>query len=433
MRWKPVSLALVAAVAMTCLFIGLVLGPDNSSKRTLPDGTVLVLSGLRIGRTNIYSHGTLLSKTIGRFAPSNGLAICGFKLQRPEKISVIGREGSEVLSAELTVLRSSRRPNSFESPPFYRKYRWLVYGEDQFTFVKEFNDSRMYPRAMFPSIWAESFPRDSQLLHFRLEERESPENRDWREVTTFVLRNPKPAAIQPWQPQSSPRLNLAQGLEAEIGELTVRQEPIHPKDIWDWLGLLPVRVVQNGIIVTNWGIHSGPVWDASGNLDYFTFSKTITNYWMVYRMFRPLDPTRPWRFRVHFARDSDFPQTNLFSFTVPAALKGTIRTNFDRLPVEIDYVNQTMLRVELASKPADRRVTFVSAFDDDGTNLDDQSGSWGQHQFWRSLKLPAPVQVHATVAIHPDYPAEFTLQPRYEKPPAYPGAGTARRGGRSGQ
>jgi len=52
--------------------------PDNNLKQALPDGTVLILSGLKVGRTNTYTHGTLLSRTLGRFAPSKGLTLAGF-------------------------------------------------------------------------------------------------------------------------------------------------------------------------------------------------------------------------------------------------------------------------------------------------------------------------------------------------------------------
>ena len=82
-----------------------------------------------------------------------------------------------------------------------------------------------------------------------------------------------------------------------------------------------------------------------------------------------------------------------------------------------------MLSVELTNKPAGVRLSFVSAVDDQGNNLDDWSGSWGQHSFWKSLKvmnwLIGPGQrrageVHATVAIRPEYEIEFTLRPRNE-------------------
>src|SRR3954469_13284482 len=54
----------------------------------------------------------------------------------------------------------------------------------------------------------------------------------------------------------------------------------------------------------------------------------------------------------------------------------------------------TTLAVELRTKPENTRLTFVEARDDDGLNLDNSSGSFGQHLFWRYLKLQRPANVH---------------------------------------
>lgn len=413
MRWKIVHSFLI----LICFVIGVALWPDNSSKQTLPDGTVLILSGLQIGRTNVSTHGTWLSKTLGRLAPAKGVTVAGFKLQRPSKITFSGPEGSEVLSAQIQLLPGSPRENSFVSPPFYRKFRLLIFGDDDFTFLREFDGFKKQTDGLFSYVRAWSFPRDSRLLHFRLEERDNWDSGDWREVTTFVLKNPQAPRIESWRPAHFPRFALAGSLDVEVGELTVQHKPINPTDIWTSMALLPVRVRNNGQVVTNWGIRDGRIWDASGNFDYFTFSKVITNDWMVNRMFRTLDPTKLWRFQVNFALDSSFPAANLFSFTVPWPLTGTIQTNLGGFPFRIGYVNTDMLSVELMKKPMETRLTFVIAVDDEGKNLYNDSGSWGQHLFWAGLKLSVskPAQVHATVAIHRNYQAEFTLQPRYER------------------
>lgn len=161
--------------------------------------------------------------------------------------------------------------------------------------------------------------------------------------------------------------------------------------------------------------------DASGNYDSFTFSKVITNDWMVYRLFRVLDPSKDWRFQVSFAQDSNFPATNLFSFTVPWPLSGAVQTNLGGHACRIAFVNTDMLSVELPDKPGQTRLTFVNALDDQGVNLDNRSGSWGQYTFWKSLNLSKPAQIHAIVAIHENHEAEFTLQPRYQRPAKPPG------------
>ena len=409
------------------LTAGLALWLPKGSKQTLSDGTILVLSGVKIGRTNVYTHGTLLSKLIGRFAPAKGITFGRFKLQPPIKIT-IGGEPMETVCAEVQLLHagSPRRELSFISPAFYRKFRLLVSGDDDFVFVQEFDRFKLPPDGTFGYFSARSFPRDSRLLHFRLEERDDSNKRDWREVTTFIVKNPSRASIQPWKGEHSTRFKLDSSLDVEVGELVVRHEPIHPIDIWEYLALLPIRITNNTQAVTNWGIREGTVEDASGNFDHFTFSKIMTNDWMVYRMFRPLDPTKPWRFNVKFAIDSDFPKTNLFSFVVPFGLTTSIRTNLGGQPVEIGFVNSDMLSVQLTNKPAATRLTFVTATDDGGNNLDGRTGSWGQHSFWRRIERPPTPQIHVTVAIHPTYPATFTLLPRLERKPEIQKASSSR-------
>jgi hypothetical protein len=407
-KWMTLALLLV------CLAAGLAFWPGNSSKQVLGDGTVLVLSGAAIGQTNIYTHGTFLSKTIGRFAPSNGVTVAGYKLQRPESVALTGSDGCEILSAQIHLLPGSPREGAFFAAPFHRRYRLLISGDNGVTFVKEFGGFKKEPDGLFSYIRAESFPRDSRRLHFRWEERDKPQGRDWREVATFVVKNPKPAPTESWKIEDSPRIKLSDGVEAQIGQLSISPEPIHRDDIWETTALLPVRVMDHGQIRANWGVHYGPMWDASGNHEAFTFGKVVTNDWMVYKIFRPLDPTKPWRFQVNFALDSDFPETNLFSFTVLCPMTGAMQTNLGGFPVKIDYAHQDFLEVELLTHPPDVRLSFVSAVDETGTQIQSAGGSWGQHNFWNYLRLSTPVQVHVTVAISKNYGAEFILQPHYD-------------------
>jgi hypothetical protein len=419
MKRKVAALILIATIC-----IGFLIWRDNSSEQKLPDGTVLVLSGVKVGHRNNYSHGTRVSKVLSRLAPSNAIHVAGLKLQRPQLVGRSAPEGCELLTAELWLGPGSPQEKTFTSPPFYRKHRWLISGDDDgdFAFVNEFNESRKYEDGLFSLICAETFPRTSPRLHFRLEERQTNNTRNWQEVATFVVNNPKRARVEPWKPEHSPRLKLADGLDAEIGELSIRHEPIHPTDIWEYTAFLPVRVFRNGQWATNWGIPGGQVRDATGNYESlnFGFTKRITNGWTEYRMHRPLDTSKVWKFRVSFARDSDYPATNLHSFTVTWPLTNAIHTNFSGLPVKIDFVNTDMLSVELTNNPAHLRLTLLSAVDDEGRNLDNWTGSWDQHRFWKMLKLertapPKPVRIHATVAIHANHEAEFMLKPRYER------------------
>ena len=425
MKPKTIGLALLAAGAV----FALLLWRDRPTTQVLPDGTVLVLSGLQVGRSNVYAHGSPLSKALGRRVPAKGISVAGLKLQRSQFVAMPAPEGGEILTAELKLGPGSPQEKTFVSPPFYRKHRLLISGDDtnDFVFVKEFNGFKQQPDGLYSLIWAWSYPRDAHRLRFRLEERDKADNRDWREVTTFVVKNPKRATVAPWKAQNFPRLKLTEGLEVEVGELLVRPEPIHATDIWEDTAFHSVRIFSGGQLATNWGIADGKVSDAIGNQDGFSYSftKRITNDWTEYRMAQPLDPSKVWKFQVNFARDADLPATNLFSFTVNWPLTSPVQTNLGGMPVQIDFVNVTMLSVQLTNKPAQTRVTFIKAIDETGADLSEWSGSWGQHGFWKSLKLlrtgvpagPRPVPVQVTVGIHENYAAEFFLQPRYERKP----------------
>jgi hypothetical protein len=254
------------------------------------------------------------------------------------------------------------------------------------------------------------------LLRFRLEERSQVNGRDWRELTTFAVKNPKPVQVESWKAQPSARFQLDKNVEVEVGEPVVRRETVYPNEIWEWLTVLPVRVTSHGQAVTNWSIRSGTVRDASGNFDFAPLSNTTSNDWRVYRMFRTLDPEKPWRFDANFALDSGFPASNLFSFTVPWPLWSTSQTNLvGGAPLRIGFVNRNTLNVEMINRPADTSLTFVKATDAEGRSLVNRGGwSSPQHGFLTDLKVSEPTQVHVTVAIHRTYPATFTLLPRFE-------------------
>lgn len=410
---------IIASVLVGCVVIGLLFWRDRAHTRTLADGSRLVLSGVRVGRTNVYLHGTFLSRSFGRFAPSNGWSVGTLKIARPTKVTVNSWRDSDVLSARFQLFPVSARADDFLKEPFYRKFRLLVIGDDGFSYVQEFQTQyqfKQYPDGIYAYLHAQKWPRTSRQIRIRLEERSSASNRDFREVASFTVRNPRRVEAENW-PVSQPfRTNLPGNVDVEIGELLVRTIPIHPTDIWEHTAELPVRFTRNGQVLTNWGIHSGPMRDATGNPDLFTFSKIVTNGWSVFRIFRPLDPKHPWRFDVNFALDSNYPETNLFVFDAPWPMTGTISTNIAGELVSIGYVNTDMLAVELPGKPPHLRMSFVDTVDEQGKNLDERAGSWRQHGFWKllSVRSQKQVNVRATIAIHPNYPASFILQPRYE-------------------
>jgi hypothetical protein len=413
MKRKIIYVGLIAI----CFGIGVALWPDSSSKQVLADGTVLVLSGLKLGPTNVYTQGTWLSKTLGRFAPAKGITLLGVELRPSEKISFTAPEGTEVLSARILLEPGSPREGTLLFPEALQKFRWAIVGDDGKTSLRAFAGFRKQARGAWAYLHTGTFSRESRLLRIRLEERDKPEGLEWKTVAEFVVKNPKPARIESWTPQQSPRLRLSESLEMEAGELVFQSGSVHAAEPWEDVAFLPLRFFSNGQVATNWGIHGrdgGDVRDASGNFERLASIEVITNDWLICRIFQPLDPAKVWRFRINVARQSDFLATNLYSFTVPWPLATPIQTNLGGIPVRIGYVNTDMLNVEMVSKPADLRLSFVKAVDANGNDLAEWGGAWGQHSFSKDLKLSKPAQVHATVAIHPNYEVTFKLAPRDE-------------------
>src|SRR5437867_152461 len=98
MRWK-----VAFGVLGICVVIGFLLSREDGSSRRLADGSTLIISGVRIGHSNVYTHGNFLSKTVGRFVPTNGLTIAGSTIQRPRQVIqpawLAGTQNWEVLTA----------------------------------------------------------------------------------------------------------------------------------------------------------------------------------------------------------------------------------------------------------------------------------------------------------------------------------------------
>jgi len=411
------------SVLVACVVIGLLLWRDDDAQTfTLPDGSRFVLSKVRVGRTNVYLHGSFLSKSIGRFVPSNGLSIATFKIAPPKKVMVNAwSESGDILSARFQFFPASGRTDDGSDEWFYREFRLLVTGDDGFSYVHEFqrpHELKIYPDGIYGYLHAATWPRTSARITIRLEHRSSESSRDYRELATFMVKNPRRVEAEIWPVPQPFRTNLPGDVDVEIGEMVVRKNTTtYAGDIWEHMAELPVRFTCNGQVLTNWGIQYGPITDATGNRDFFSAIKVFTNEWTVYRLFRVLDPKVPWRFDISFALDSNYSQTNLFDFDAPWPMKGKISTNLAGVPVTIGYVYTDMLDVELPTKPPYLRLSFVKAIDDDGKDLNAVAASWRQHGFSRKLSVrnQKTVNVRATIAIHPNYPTSFTLQPRHEK------------------
>ena len=63
------------------------------------------------------------------------------------------------------------------------QYRLLVHGDNDVQFPLDY--VREAPDVKWRLLLTASFPRDSRLLHFRLEAKDVPNQGDWRELMTF--------------------------------------------------------------------------------------------------------------------------------------------------------------------------------------------------------------------------------------------------------
>jgi hypothetical protein len=202
-------------------------------------------------------------------------------------------------------------------------------------------------------------------------------------------------------------------MEFVLGQVTMETRPFSDKDIWNHRFDMPFQVRANGVVLTNWSTAHIEADDASGNWGINSMPAGFTNGWNLARGWRGLDPRFVWRLKVDFAPASQFRPESLFQFRVPVSLVSPILTNAAGIPLEISWVNQNMLSVQMLTKPEDLRLLFVDAKDSQGRNLAEYSGSWGQAGFWRALRLDGTNQaVEATVAIVPNVRVTFYAQPR---------------------
>jgi hypothetical protein len=428
-------LLLVVVVAAIAVAIILLSTGSPSCKRTLKDGSVIILTDVKIGRTNLVVHGTFLQKTLGRFLRSKQTMEIGkFKLTQPKTLVFSGLSNTESLTFQLHLLPGSAHEASYLRPAFYGKRRFVLYGDNGFPYFANistysgFNSRQSfatYGDGVFAAMSMYSFPRDSKLFHFRLEETDSMDKREWHELATFDIPNPHPTIPAHRDVDKSAHFKFAPNIEIEIGDLIFRNTTNFLHDLTQPRTQISARITKAGQIVTNWEMSE--VWfdDALGNVERFIGEKTVTNGWISFSSYYALDPKTPWHFKVGFDQDSDLPTTNLFTFSTALPSNGTIATNFGPYRARLSTVNADVLGVDLYDKPDGMRLDLITATNAKGWKYRMGSASWGQHQFWKSMNswtspdgenyLEDTTNITVTLGIHPIYWAEFTLQPRSEK------------------
>jgi hypothetical protein len=116
--------------------------------------------------------------------------------------------------------------------------------------------------------------------------------------------------------------------------------------------------------------------------------------------------------RAHFTRDSGFARTNLLKVEVPIPLTSAINTNLGGIPLTMDFVNGSMLAMNMPTNLTNLRLLFLDAQNQSGHSVQEFTGSWGQHIFWRSIDLEkARPSMSVSVAIVDDFDFEFIAKP----------------------
>jgi hypothetical protein len=403
-----------ALLTLCCVLLAIGWLSNGTQSQRLKDGSLLVLNRAEYGSTNEFAHGKQWEKLLGDLIPTNGIKIWKFKAERPTKqrFFMAGQPG---LTVEFKVIPHSRYDTPLlVRPDFYRQFRCLVSGETGIDFVEEFwpKGFKNYRDGYFGYILSSRFPRDSKRLNFRIEQQKE-QGGSWRTIANFRIRNPSHPANLPWKAEPAPITKVANGMEFTLGQVTMELRPFSDKDIWNHRFDIPFQVRTNGVTLTNWSTANIAAEDASGNWGINAMPRGFTNGWTLVSGWRGLDPRFVWRLQVDFAPASQFRPESLFEFRVPVSLATPILTNAAGIPLEISWVNQRMLSVQMLTNREDLRLLFVAAKDSTGRNLDDFSSSGGQPGFWHAVKFDGTNQdVAATVALVANVKVTFYAQPK---------------------
>lgn len=424
---------------------------------SLPDGTTFELSYLRVAPTNEVVRGTFLGRAMEGWIPPNGWKVWKFEVKRPQRLTFHNQGRSDLLVAAIKLRPGSPREKSLLLPLPNRPLRFQIIGDDGFGYVEGFTHFESYPDGIFAHIVTPRFPRDSVRLRFRLEERDAETPSGWRELVTMTVANPQRATAEAWPVDQGGRISLGDGLELELGELTISTNASFVEPPWVHRARLPVRFWVGGRVETNWSLRSASIRDALGNHETTHLNPQSGDGWVWHSIERPLGLQVPWRFEAQVARTTNFPETNLFTFEVNYGKP--FSTNCAGVRTSLSFSGVDLLSVKLTDRPAHARLSVISAqWRITGAEMVRENGAHDQHHFKLSppkpgrhepvnlTGLPAttvppsgsfvvlgernaadlpvkfgPHAVKVTVAIHPNYSVQFTIQPRLDSgPPATP-------------
>ena len=417
--------------ALGAIFLALILfvswiAFNRPATASMSDGTTFEIAYLDVAPTNVVVRGTFLGQVAERWIPAGGWKFGKYQVRRPQRLTFQNQGRSDLLVVAIKLRPGSPREKNLLLPSRDLSLRFQIIGDDGFGYVEGYAEFRTFPDGVFAHVVTPRFPRDSAMLRFRLEERHPEEPTGWREIATLTASNPKPTTPQALSVEPSRRIRLANDLEIELGQLTISTNAPDPKQLWVNSAMLPVRFWVGGRLENKWGLQSGTIHDALGNIDAATFNSFSSNGWVWHPIERPLNPHVPWRFDAHVARFGDFPETNLFTYVLNHGR--SLSTNCNGVATTVSFAGQDLLTVDLPERSPAFRLSVISARHLNGNELDREHSAMNQHHFRASFPArggmivldgtndasafySGPHSVEVTFAVHPNYPIQFTIQP----------------------
>ncbi len=414
MAWTKAKTTLVVAVVIlatgtTAVVLNdVVSSPEASRRQRLEDGSVLLLNRVLVDSHVRIAHGTGLAKLLGNLVPAKGVHLLTLNLDRQSVPVNIDTGGKSLLVAEFRLSGPNAASHPLVTPAFYHQFRFVLHGERGIEFVEELRGDHFqpYPDGYYGYIATSSFPRDSQWLGFRVERRGTEDQGGpWQTVAELKIKNPVRPTIQPWVADSAPNTKSIGGLDLVLGDVTVETIPYMPRDIWNHVVSTPFEVRSDEVLLTNWSAAYVQAEDASGN-----WGPLVTH--------RSLDPRYVWKLEADFEPVSDFAEEEVATIGLPRP-SSTITTNVKNVPVTVSC-DGYWLDASIPTNQPNLGLRFIDAPNDEGENVYDASGSWGQYGFRKGSFMTRRGNVltmdfkptKVTLAVVPNVHATFYTQPR---------------------
>jgi hypothetical protein len=422
-----------AVTLSVCATLLLLRGAGEIRSQRLSDGSVLILSQVAYGTTNLVLHGNAIERLLGDLIPSTGIHVLGHSLHRPQRRSY-SYEGKPILVLEFQMDTANPSRNLFGSGANQPEYLCCVSdGTGQ-----EFTQSGFGLGNLRP-VLITAFPRDSKWLNVSI--KRLTHSSDPIKMAAFRIRNPAPLLKQPWPAQVSPICIASNGMDFALAEATVEERTPTIGNEYSHRTYLPLRVRENGVVLTNWSPVSVQAQDASGNHSHLspmwlvlqTYIRTNWHYpgvlpdppqeWSVHWSWEALDTRFVWRLETDFAPLPAAPIEDKLEFVVPNP-SSPFTTNIAGVPVQIrswqilsgQVMQELNLEAQISNNRTDLRIAILDLRDGNGDRVG--FGLYpGQTQtrlitMPQSPGTPLPWPLHATIAVVPNIHVTFFVQPR---------------------